>query len=65
MKVLFPIRACSFLVSISESAWASFARRGLAIRDVFDSSLDTVVQVEPPVVLRVPELGPPPGRGAD
>ena len=46
IKVLFPIRGCSFLVTISENAWASFARRGLAIRDVFDSSLDTVVVVE-------------------
>jgi hypothetical protein len=46
MKILFTIRDCSFIVTISENAWSEFERRGLSIRDVFDSSLDTVVRVE-------------------
>jgi hypothetical protein len=46
MKVLFTIRDCSFVVTISENAWSEFERRGLSIRDVFDSSLDTVVRVD-------------------
>lgn len=46
IKILFPIRDCSFLVSISENAWTRFVYRGIPIRDVFDSSLDTVILVE-------------------
>jgi hypothetical protein len=47
MKNLLVIRDCSFLLTISENAAAQFAQRGLPIRDVFDSSLDTVVTVQP------------------
>jgi hypothetical protein len=47
IKVLFSIRNCSFLLTISENAAAQFARRGMPIRDVFDSSLDTVIIVRP------------------
>jgi len=47
IKVLFGINDCSFIVTISESAWASFTRRGIDVRDVFDSSLDETVQVAP------------------
>jgi hypothetical protein len=47
IKVLFPIRNCSFVLTISENASAQFARRGMPIRDVFDSSLDAVVTVQP------------------
>jgi hypothetical protein len=47
LKVLFPIEHCSFLLSVSAHAWSQFARRGLPIRDVFDSSLDAVVFVNP------------------
>jgi hypothetical protein len=47
IKGLFPIQDCSFLVTISDSAWAQFAGRGIPLRDVFDSSLDEVVAVEP------------------
>jgi hypothetical protein len=47
IKVLFSIRNCSFLLTISENAAAQFARRGMPIRDVFDSSLDTVIVVRP------------------
>jgi len=44
-KVLFGLEGCFYLVSISESALASFERRGLPMRDVFDSSFDEVVHV--------------------
>jgi len=44
-KVLFGLEGCFYLVSISESALASFERRGLPVRDVFDSSFDEVVHV--------------------
>lgn len=47
IKNLFPIRDCSFLLTISEDAAAQFARRGMPIRDVFDSSLDTLIIVRP------------------
>ena len=46
IKILFPIRDCSFLVTVSEDAAAQFAMRGMPIRDVFESSFDTVVTVE-------------------
>ena len=47
MKVLFSIQNCSFILTISEDAASQFARRGMPIRDVFDSSLDAVVMVQP------------------
>ena len=47
MKALFAIHGCSFLLSISQNALSHFARRGMPIRDVFDSSLDAVVVVQP------------------
>jgi membrane protein implicated in regulation of membrane protease activity len=47
IKILFPIRDCSFLVTVSEDAAAQFAMRGMPIRDMFESSFDTVVTVEP------------------
>ena len=45
VKVLFGVRNCSFVVSVSESAWARFEQRGLPFRDAFDSSLDEVISV--------------------
>ena len=45
IKVLFPIHDCSFIVSVSEDAWARFESRGLPLRDTFDSSFDEVVLV--------------------
>lgn len=47
IKVLFGIPRCFFLVSLSEDAMSQFERRGLPIRDVFDSSFDDVVRAEP------------------
>jgi hypothetical protein len=46
IKAIFTIRGCYYLVSISEDAMASFERRGLPFRDVFDSSFDEVVKVD-------------------
>ncbi|HKF82756.1 MAG TPA: hypothetical protein VKB23_07330 [Solirubrobacterales bacterium] len=45
LKVVFRVSDCFFFLSISEEAMSHFERRGLHIRDVFDSSLDAVVQV--------------------
>jgi hypothetical protein len=45
IKGLFSAKSTRFLVSISEDAIASFERRGLPFRDVFDSAFDEVVRV--------------------
>jgi len=45
VKVLFPIRDCSFVVSVSENAWARFENRGIPFTDAFDSSFDEIVHV--------------------
>jgi hypothetical protein len=45
LKAIFGVRGCYYLISISEEAMASFDRRGLPFRDVFDSSFDDVVNV--------------------
>ena len=45
MKDLFRGSGTHFLVSVSEDALASFALRGVPIRDAFDSSFDEVVSV--------------------
>jgi Flp pilus assembly protein TadD/energy-coupling factor transporter ATP-binding protein EcfA2 len=45
IKVLFPIHNCSFIVSVSENAWARFENRGIPFRDAFDSSFDEIVHV--------------------
>jgi hypothetical protein len=47
IKSVFGMEGCYFLISISEEALASFERRGLPIRDAFDSALDDVVRVGP------------------
>ncbi len=47
VKVLFGERNCFYLVSMSQDAMSAFERRGMPIRDVFDSSFDTVLHVEP------------------
>ena len=46
IKGLFGVKSCFYLISVSESAMSSFERRGLPFRDVFDSSLDTVVYAD-------------------
>jgi energy-coupling factor transporter ATP-binding protein EcfA2 len=45
IKVVFRVPGCFFLISISEDAMSFFERRGLPIRDVFDSSLDDVMHI--------------------
>jgi hypothetical protein len=46
IKVIFRISGCFYLVSVSEDAMSQFERRGLPIRDVFDSSFDEVMPVD-------------------
>ncbi|WP_406329491.1 hypothetical protein [Streptomyces sp. NBC_00203] len=43
IKGIFGIRGCYFIVSVSEDAAASFHRRGVPYRDVFDSCFDDIV----------------------
>jgi hypothetical protein len=45
VKANFGIPNCYFLVSVSEDAVASFERRGLPFRDVFDSAFDEVMHI--------------------
>jgi hypothetical protein len=42
-KAIFGSPGASFVVSVSEDAMSDFERRGLPIRDAFDSSLDEVL----------------------
>ncbi|WP_028066993.1 hypothetical protein [Solirubrobacter soli] len=46
VKAIFGIPRCYFLISVSEDAVASFERRGMPFRDVFDSALDDVLRVD-------------------
>ncbi len=48
VKTLFSLElpGCLFLVSVSEDALARFERRGLPVRDAFDSAFDSIVPVE-------------------
>ncbi|GAA1875217.1 hypothetical protein GCM10009836_65580 [Pseudonocardia ailaonensis] len=43
IKGIFGVTGCYFLVSVSEDAAAAFERRGVAMRDVFDSSFDEIL----------------------
>jgi hypothetical protein len=45
IKVIFGLPRVYYLLSVSEDAMSSFERRGLPIRDVFDSTFDDVVRV--------------------
>jgi hypothetical protein len=68
VKAVFSAPNTRFLVSMSEDAIASFDRRGLPFRDVFDSAFDEVVRVSyltyeesrTLVVRRAGEHAPPP-----
>ncbi|HEV2721661.1 MAG TPA: P-loop NTPase fold protein [Thermoanaerobaculia bacterium] len=46
LKVMFGIPNCFYLITVSDNAMSSFARRGLPIRDTFDSAFDEIVRVE-------------------
>jgi hypothetical protein len=45
VKGIFGVGHCYYIVSISEEAMGAFERRGLPVRDVFDSSFDEVQSV--------------------
>ena len=47
IKGIFGVPHVYFLVSVSDEALTSFERRGLPLRDVFDSSFDEIIRVEP------------------
>lgn len=47
IKGVFGVTGAQFLVSVSEDALASFERRGLPVRDAFDSAFDEIVRIEP------------------
>lgn len=42
VKSIFSIPSCFFLISVSEDALSAFERRGLALRDAFDSAFDDI-----------------------
>lgn len=46
IKVIFDTQNSHYLLTLSDSAMSTFARRGFPVRDVFDSSLDEVIPVE-------------------
>jgi hypothetical protein len=46
IKALFGSDDCFYLTSVSENALSSFERRGLPIRDAFDSSFDKIISIE-------------------
>ena len=68
VKGMFGIPGCFFLLSVSEDALSAFERRGLPMRDAFDSSLDAVLYVEhlrlvdTQRLLRRRAVGMPPGE---
>jgi hypothetical protein len=45
IKSVFGVPGVLFLVSVSEDAMASFERRGLGFRDVFDSAFDEIFNI--------------------
>jgi hypothetical protein len=45
VKGVFGVEGCYFLVSVSEDAMSAFERRGLPMRDVFDSSFDEIQRI--------------------
>lgn len=47
LKDLFHTRGVHFLISVSTDALLNFEQRGLPRRDAFDSSFDTIIEVEP------------------
>lgn len=47
IKGIFGVAECTFIVSVSEDALASFEGRGVPLRDSFDSAFSTMIYVEP------------------
>jgi hypothetical protein len=56
IKAAFGVPNTYFLVSVSEDAMSCFERRGLPFRDVFDSTFDEIVYVEPLVLAEAQTL---------
>ncbi|TCO55138.1 hypothetical protein [Actinocrispum wychmicini] len=46
IKGIFGVPGCLFLVSVSDDALSTFERRGIAVRDAFDSAFSEMVHVE-------------------
>jgi hypothetical protein len=46
IKGIFGHQHCYYLVSISQNAMSAFERRGIPVRDAFDSAFDAVVDVD-------------------
>ncbi|WP_018684822.1 hypothetical protein [Actinokineospora enzanensis] len=47
IKGLFGAPGTQFVVSVSDDALAAFERRGLAVRDAFDSAFQEIVRIDP------------------
>jgi hypothetical protein len=47
IKGIFGIRGCLFLVAVSEDAISAFERRGIPVRDAFDSAFSVMVRMDP------------------
>ena len=45
IKGVFGVDGCYYLVSVSDDAMAGFERRGMPVRDVFDSSFDAIQRI--------------------
>lgn len=46
IKAMFGQRGCFYLLSVSVSALSSFERRGIKLRDAFDSTFDNILRVD-------------------
>ncbi|MGV9365771.1 hypothetical protein [Amycolatopsis sp. NPDC003731] len=47
IKGVFGVSRCLFVVSVSEDALTSFHRRGIPVRDAFDSAFTNVIRIDP------------------
>ncbi|GAB3453859.1 P-loop NTPase fold protein [Actinophytocola sediminis] len=47
IKGIFGVDGCLFLVAVSEDAMSAFERRGIPVRDEFDSAFSEMVRLEP------------------
>ncbi|WP_328606824.1 hypothetical protein OG943_44205 [Amycolatopsis sp. NBC_00345] len=47
VKGIFGVPGCLFFVAVSDDAVLSFEKRGLAVRDAFDSAFSELVRLEP------------------
>ncbi|MFI5585879.1 P-loop NTPase fold protein [Amycolatopsis sp. NPDC051758] len=64
IKAIFDVPGCLFFVSVSDDAVLNFEKRGLAVRDAFDSAFTEMIRVEHFtleesrlwITLRLPEL---------